>query len=88
MIRGMFKNRRVYCLKLLLPIKNVTYTLKQRRFYDKKVLSADNYSHLHLSFLGFERTFYYVLIGHCCFSSLTGKISAQSAPAHIARWAK
>jgi hypothetical protein len=30
----------------------------------KSVLSADNCSHLHLSFFGFERTFYYVLNWH------------------------
>jgi hypothetical protein len=28
------------------------------------VLSADNYSHLHLSFFGFERAICYVLNGH------------------------
>jgi hypothetical protein len=37
---------------------HVTYTSKPQRLTTKKVLSADNCSHLHLSFFGFERTFY------------------------------
>jgi hypothetical protein len=43
---------------------HVTYTSKQRRLTTKNVLSADNCSHLHLSFFGFEQTFCYVLNGH------------------------
>jgi hypothetical protein len=36
----------------------------QQRLMTKNVLSADNCSHLHLSFFGFERTICYVLNGH------------------------
>jgi hypothetical protein len=42
---------------------HVTYTSKQRRLTTKKVVSADNCSHLHLNFFGFERTIGYVLNG-------------------------
>jgi hypothetical protein len=46
-------------LALLLghPLLLVTYTSKQQRLTTKKT-SADNCRHLHLSFFGFERTFY------------------------------
>jgi hypothetical protein len=47
---------------------HVTYTSKQRCLTTKNVLLADNCSHLHLSFFGFERTFYYVSNWHfLCF---------------------
>jgi hypothetical protein len=35
---------------------HITYTSKQRRLTTKKVVSADNCSHLHLSFFGFDQT--------------------------------
>jgi hypothetical protein len=40
---------------------HVTYTSKHQRLTTQNVLSADNCSHLLLSFFGFERIFYYVL---------------------------
>jgi hypothetical protein len=43
---------------------HVTYTSKQQRLTTKNVLSADNCSHLHPSFFGFEGTICYVLKGH------------------------
>jgi hypothetical protein len=87
-----------YSVLFQIPLGHVTYTSKQQRLTTKNVLSADNCSHLHLSFFGFERTFYYVLNWHffvflkelldsvlaCFFASNDSKTSSEHQK--NARW--